>query len=116
PSPANPVACAGSRAPGATRVRRRVLPDLRAGAGHGALAVRVLPAGGPARPVLVRGPRRERRRELLPIGYAEEDRQHIMMAADGRVFMDNSPNECFVAAAPDEAIVVLAQGRALTFI
>ena len=38
------------------------------------------------------------------------------LAADGRVFMDNSPNECFVAAAPDEAIVVLAQGRALTFL
>jgi hypothetical protein len=54
--------------------------------------------------------------KLFPIGYAEEYRQHIVMAADGRVFMDNSPNECFVAATPDEAIVVLAQGRALTFL
>lgn len=54
--------------------------------------------------------------KLFPIGYAEEYPQHIVMAADGRVFMDNSPNECFVAATPDEAIVVLAQGRALTFL
>ena len=54
--------------------------------------------------------------KLFPIAYAEEYRQHIVMAADGRVFMDNSPNECFVAATPDEAIVVLAQGRALTFL
>lgn len=53
---------------------------------------------------------------LFPIGYAEEYRQHIVIAGDGRVFLDNSPNECLVGASIDEAIVSMVRGLAVTYL
>jgi hypothetical protein len=53
---------------------------------------------------------------LFPIGFAWEYRQHIVIAGDGRVFMDNSPNECLVGATIDEALVSMVRGLAVTYL
>jgi hypothetical protein len=53
---------------------------------------------------------------LFPIGFAWEYRQHIVIAGDGRVFMDNSPNECLVGANIDEALVSMVRGLAVTYL